>query len=114
MEERLNALGRVSAQEGEQVGNSREGLLAEVRDGVATVTLDRPAALNALNLAMLEGLAAWLDGWERDDRVRLVVLRGAGGKAFCAGGDIRELREMFVAGSGVHRHFFEVEYALDH
>ncbi|HEX4944190.1 MAG TPA: enoyl-CoA hydratase/isomerase family protein [Usitatibacteraceae bacterium] len=114
MEERLNAPGRVSAQEGGQVGNSREGLLAEVRDGVATVTLDRPAALNALNLAMLEGLAAWLDGWERDDRVRLVVLRGTGGKAFCAGGDIRELREMFVAGSGVHRHFFEVEYALDH
>ena len=89
-------------------------LLAEVRDGVATVTLNRPAALNALTLAMLEGLAAWLAAWENDDRVRLVVLRGAGDKAFCAGGDIRELRDMFVAGAGAHRHFFEVEYALDH
>ena len=89
-------------------------LLSEVRDGVATVTLNRPAALNALTLAMLEELAARLAGWENDDRVRLVVLRGAGGKAFCAGGDIRELRELFVAGAGAHSHFFEVEYSLDH
>jgi enoyl-CoA hydratase/carnithine racemase len=93
---------------------AREGLLAEVAGGVAWVTLNRPAALNALSLAMLEGLAHWLDGWERDESVRLVVLRGAGGKAFCAGGDIRELRELFVAGGDRHRHFFEVEYALDH
>jgi enoyl-CoA hydratase/carnithine racemase len=89
-------------------------LLAEVRHGVATVTLNRPAALNALTLAMLEGLTARLSDWERDDRVRLIVLRGAGDRAFCAGGDIRSLRDMFVAGSGAHRHFFEVEYALDH
>lgn len=89
-------------------------ILADVQDGVASVTLNRPAALNALTLAMLEGLAAWLDAWERDDRVRLVVLRGAGDKAFCAGGDIRALRETFVSGSGGHRHFFEVEYSLDH
>ncbi|MCW5593340.1 MAG: enoyl-CoA hydratase/isomerase family protein [Burkholderiales bacterium] len=93
---------------------AREGLLAQIRDGVAWVTLDRPAALNALSLAMLEGLAQWLDDWEQDDRVRLVALRGAGDKAFCAGGDIRELRSLFVGGSGRHRHFFEVEYSLDH
>lgn len=89
-------------------------LLTEVRNGVATVTLNRPAALNALTLAMLEGLTARLADWERDDRVRLVVLRGAGDKAFCAGGDIRSLRDMFIAGSGAHHHFFEVEYSLDH
>jgi enoyl-CoA hydratase/carnithine racemase len=106
MEERLK--------EREAPALSREGLLAEVRDGVAWVTLNRPAAHNALSLAMLEGLAQWLDDWERDDRVRLVVLRGAGGKAFCAGGDIRELRELFVSGGEVHRHFFEVEYSLDY
>ncbi len=81
---------------------------------MATVTLNRPAALNALTLAMLEGLASWLDAWEGDERVRVVALRGAGDKAFCAGGDIRELRDMFVAGSGRHDHFFEVEYGLDH
>ena len=106
MEERLSR--------GGQAVLAREGLLAEVSDGVAWVTLNRPAALNALSLAMLEGLAQWLDDWERDGHVRLVALRGAGGKAFCAGGDIRELRELFVAGGDRHRHFFEVEYALDH
>lgn len=89
-------------------------LLATIRNGVATVTLNRPAALNALTLAMLEGLAAWLAQWERDDRVRVVVLRGAGEKAFCAGGDIRELRDMYIEGAGTHAHFFEVEYSLDH
>ena len=98
MEERLSR--------GGQAVLAREGLLAEVSGGVAWVTLNRPAALNALSLAMLEGLAQWLDDWERDGRVRLVALRGAGGKAFCAGGDIRELRELFVAGGDRHRHFF--------
>lgn len=109
MEERLSPAGPAPGLEA--AGGQ---LHAAIRDGVATVTLNRPAAHNALTLAMLEGLAAWLDDWQRDDRVRLVVLRGAGDRAFCAGGDIRELREMFVSGGGAHRHFFEVEYALDH
>lgn len=80
MEERLRTGGAAVLE--------REGLLAQVRDGVAWVTLDRPAALNALSLAMLEGLANWLDEWEHDERVRLVALRGAGDKAFCAGADL--------------------------
>ncbi|MDH5264177.1 MAG: enoyl-CoA hydratase/isomerase family protein [Betaproteobacteria bacterium] len=98
----------------ERLSGAGGDLLADIRGGVATVTLNRPAALNALTLAMLEGLASWLDAWEGDPRVRVVALRGAGDKAFCAGGDIRELRDMFVAGSGRHDHFFEVEYGLDH
>jgi enoyl-CoA hydratase/carnithine racemase len=100
MEERLSAAG------GE--------IAAEVRAGVATVTLIRPAALNALTLGMLEGLTQWLDAWERDDRVRIIVLRGAGEKAFCAGGDLRALYESVRSGSTLNRNFFEVEYALDY
>ncbi len=100
MEERLTAAG------GE--------LLADLAEGVATVTLNRPAALNALTMGMIEGLAAWLDAWERDDRVRVVLLRGAGEKAFCAGGDIRALREDHLAGGDHSSRFFLVEYALDH
>lgn len=111
MEERLTA-GRESG--AIELTAAAGDLLATIRQGVATVTLSRPAALNALTLAMLEGLSAWLAQWERDDRVRLVVLRGAGGRAFCAGGDIRELREMYVEEVGTHDHFFEVEYSLDH
>jgi enoyl-CoA hydratase/carnithine racemase len=52
-------------------------LLAEVRAGVATVTLNRPAALNALSFGMLEGLAACLRKWELDENVSMVVLLGA-------------------------------------
>jgi enoyl-CoA hydratase/carnithine racemase len=100
MEERLTAAG------GE--------LLAHVRGKVATVTLNRPSSLNALSMGMLEGLAAWLHAWERDDRIGTVVLRGAGEKAFCAGGDIRALHASFVAGTQEHHAFFEAEYALDY
>jgi enoyl-CoA hydratase/carnithine racemase len=99
MEERLSAAGG--------------DLAAGIRAGVATVTLNRPSALNALSLDMLKGLAAWLDAWEKDERVSTVVLRGAGDKAFCAGGDIRALHDGFMSGSGMHHEFFEVEYALD-
>ena len=111
MEERLSA----GSEPGSIAFTASEGeILATIDRGVATVTLNRPASLNALTLGMLEALSAWLDEWERDERVRLVVLRGAGGKAFCAGGDIRELRALFVEGAGIHDHFFEVEYSLDH
>ncbi len=89
-------------------------LQVEVRNGVATVTLNRPEALNALTLGMLKDLSGRLDDWEKDDRVRMVVLRGAGEKAFCAGGDLRALYDSFKAGSGGQHEFFEVEYALDY
>jgi enoyl-CoA hydratase/carnithine racemase len=62
---------------------------------------------------MLESLRDWLDDWEDDERVRMVVLRGAGPKAFCAGGDIRALYQLLASGSTEHHRFFEVEYALD-
>jgi enoyl-CoA hydratase/carnithine racemase len=80
---------------------------------VATVTLNRPAAMNALTLGMIDGLAAWLDTWRTDERVRTIVLRGAGPKAFCAGGDVRNLYESIRGGSGMAGEFFAREYALD-
>lgn len=89
-------------------------LLASIHAGVATVILNRPAALNALTLPMVEGLGAWLDAWERDERVRLIVLRGAGDRAFCAGGDIRWLYESVRNHSDDHERFYATEYALDY
>ena len=88
-------------------------LLAHVRGGVATVTLNRPQALNALSFAMLRGLSEWLEAWRHDERVRTIVLRGAGGKAFCAGGDVREVHGMYARGED-HEAFFSFEYDLDH
>jgi len=89
-------------------------ILADIRRGVATVTLDRPAALNALTFGMLVALRDWLDLWEKDDSIRMVVLRGAGPKAFCAGGDIRALHGEMASGGNRHPEFFAVEYALDY
>jgi len=65
-------------------------LLCTVAAGVGTVTLNRPAKRNALNRALLDGLAASFERLEGDPAVRVVVLRGAG-PAFCAGMDLDDL-----------------------
>jgi len=58
---------------------------------IAVITLNRPDVLNAINAAMLDELEGALVGFRRDDGVRVVVLTGAGDKAFAAGADIAEL-----------------------
>ena len=67
-------------------------LLRSDADGVATLTLNRPRAYNALSNALLDALQAELDAIAGDTSVRVVVLAGAG-KAFCAGHDLKEMRE---------------------
>ena len=62
----------------------------DVDDGVATVTFDRPAVLNALTYAVYGQLRALLEGLGRDDAVKVVILTGAG-EAFCSGGDVNEI-----------------------
>src|ERR1700733_15522274 len=64
-----------------------EEVLYSVADGVATITLNRPERLNALNGAMYDGLIEAFDQTDRDDKVRAVVVTGAG-RAFCAGADL--------------------------
>ncbi|WP_405182619.1 enoyl-CoA hydratase-related protein [Nocardia sp. NBC_01377] len=68
----------------------RAPLLETLDSGVLTLTLNRPAARNALSLAMLDALGAALDRAADDERVRVVVLTGAG-RGFCAGGDVKTL-----------------------
>lgn len=65
-------------------------LLVRVEDGVATLTLNRPAALNALNAALRDALVATLRDMDGRDDVSVIVLTGAG-RAFCAGLDVKEL-----------------------
>jgi enoyl-CoA hydratase/carnithine racemase len=88
-------------------------VLFEVRNRVGYLTLNRPAGLNALTLPMVRTLHRQLQDWADDQGVVAVVLRGAGEKAFCAGGDIRSLYDSYQAGESLHRDFFEEEYALD-
>jgi enoyl-CoA hydratase/carnithine racemase len=61
---------------------------------VVTVTLNRPEQMNAMNTAMGEDLLACFDGLQRDRHARAVILTGAGDRAFCAGGDLKERNEM--------------------
>ncbi|MHB1021774.1 MAG: enoyl-CoA hydratase/isomerase family protein [Acidobacteriaceae bacterium] len=68
-----------------------ENLRCEVRGPVATVTLDRPKVLNALNVATIGELHAVFTALAADEAVRAILLTGAGEKAFAAGADINEL-----------------------
>lgn len=68
-------------------------LLTEVRDNVAILTVNRPEARNAINLEIADAMTAALDGLAKREDVRVVIITGAGGKAFVAGADIAQLRE---------------------
>ncbi|MBK5001448.1 enoyl-CoA hydratase/isomerase family protein [Pseudomonas sp. S31] len=93
--------------------SATDHVLAEVRNQIGHLTLNRPAGLNALTLDMVRSLRQHLDRWAADPQVRAVVLRGEGPKGFCAGGDIRSLHDSYKAGDGLHDTFFVEEYALD-
>lgn len=69
---------------------SYETLLYEKRDGVATITLNRPEARNAFNREMNRELLDALRDGDRDEEVRCFVLTGAGDRAFCAGQDLKD------------------------
>src|SRR5271169_1615335 len=83
--------------------------------GLATLTINRPRALNALTLENYRRFAPALVAWAEDPSVHAVVVRGAGGRAFCAGGDVRAVYE---AGRGISGDpdltavFFREEYQL--
>lgn len=88
-------------------------VLAEVRNHVGHLYLNRSSGLNALTLEMVRGLQHYLNAWAADSAIVAVVLRSSSEKAFCAGGDIRFLYDSFKSGDGQHMVFFEEEYALD-
>lgn len=85
---------------------SYENLLVERSDAIATVTVNRPKVMNALNHATLSELARAFDELEADPAVRLVLVTGAGEKAFVAGADINELKAMQSAMEAKNLAFF--------
>ena len=85
----------------------------EVRGRAGVITLDRPKALNALTLPMVDAMAAQLADWATDSAVAHVVLTSASEKAFCAGGDIRRIHDMGRAGEPGLTDFFRDEYRLN-
>lgn len=91
-----------------------EPVITRVRAGTAVIELDRPRALNALDLTMVRLMTRALEEWREDDAVRAVVVRSTSPKAFCAGGDIRAVREAGMRGDDTAvRAYFSAEYGLD-
>ena len=85
-----------------------------VEGGIAFGTLSRPKALNALTLDMIRAYYARLVGWAKDPAIRAVVIEGEGGKAFCAGGDVRAVYDSVkTTPSDLNRVFFAEEYQLN-
>lgn len=81
---------------------------------IGRLTINRPKALNAIDHGMMRSLHVALDAWRSDPGVKAVVIEGAGGRAFCAGGDIRQVRDMALAGQYADvEAFFADEYALN-
>ncbi len=79
-----------------QLDTGTEDLLAEVEDGIAVLTMNRPDRRNAMSEAMMAAMERVLANVEVDDAVGCVVLTGAGG-AFCAGGDVKAMAERSAA-----------------
>ncbi len=71
---------------------SEEEVLYEVNEGIAKITINRPSKYNALNISVVESLREKFKQAEEDDSIRVVILTGAGEKAFAAGADITEFK----------------------
>jgi enoyl-CoA hydratase len=80
---------------------SEPELLYERRGRTAIVTFNRPQARNAMTFAMYEGLVERCDEVDSDDEVRVLVLRGAGGRAFVSGTDIRQFLDFEAGDAGI-------------
>jgi enoyl-CoA hydratase len=89
-------------------------VLASASGGIGRLTLNRPRTLNALDRGMVDAIATALTAWADDPAVRLVTIEGAGGRAFCAGGDVRAVRALVQAGRMEEiEAFFVAEYAVN-
>ena len=89
-------------------------VLTERVGRIGRITLNRPRTLNALDLGMIHSIALALNTWRDDPAVHAVVIDAAGDRAFCAGGDVRFVRDAVLAGrpDDVDAFFVE-EYALN-
>ena len=93
-------------------------VLTEIIGHVGFISLNRPAALNALSLGMIRSITQTLSIWQLDDAIQAVAMRGVSKAgpfgAFCAGGDIRFFHQAALAGDPALEDFFTEEYALNH
>jgi enoyl-CoA hydratase/carnithine racemase len=89
-------------------------VLHDQRGQLAVVTLNRPKALNSLTTRMVESILSLLRHWESSDIVAAVLVKGAGGKAFCAGGDVKAIAQLGRSGdTSAAQRFFRSEYRMN-
>eukprot|EP00127_Corallochytrium_limacisporum_P002616 Clim_evm52s134 gene=Clim_evmTU52s134 len=91
-----------------------DDVLVEQVDSAGIITMNRPKALNSLNMSMINKMQPAYTKFEEDDNINVVVLKGVG-KGFCAGGDVRHLAEAGLAGDlEPSNTFYRTEYQLDY
>ncbi|MGV3103967.1 enoyl-CoA hydratase/isomerase family protein [Rothia sp. 32237D007AR] len=90
-----------------------QSVLTEKRGTLGVVTLNRPRAVNALNYEMTQLLNAALDNFEQDPEITAVLLRGAGERGLCAGGDVVAIYKATADEPAAGEEFFGVEYTMN-
>ena len=88
-------------------------LLIDTDDGVGTITINRPQRRNALTLAMWKSFPSIIAHLDRNDDVKVIVIRGGGDKAFSAGGDITEFLELASSPENAKAEYPIVQAALE-
>ena len=90
-------------------------LFSSNQNGLAEITLNRPKAINSLTYDMLEPLKEKLIEWEKNPEIKVIILKGAGEKGFCAGGDMKTLYDAGQNGDAIKKgdQFFNLEYEVD-
>uniref|UniRef100_A0A8C6WML8 3-hydroxyisobutyryl-CoA hydrolase n=1 Tax=Neogobius melanostomus TaxID=47308 RepID=A0A8C6WML8_9GOBI len=112
---RLRSLCRLQRIQSHMMSSQPEPEVLLQRVGRAgVITMNRPKVLNALNLSMIRQIYPQLKKWEADGDTDLVIIKAVGGKAFCAGGDIRAVTEAGKVGDPLSEDFFREEYILNH
>jgi enoyl-CoA hydratase len=89
-------------------------LIVGVEGRCGVIALNRPEAINALSLEMIEGITDQLSAWQADGRIRAVLFEGRGPKGFSSGGDVRHARERVLAGDAAGAEaYFAAEYRMN-
>ncbi|KAF6738704.1 3-hydroxyisobutyryl-CoA hydrolase, mitochondrial [Oryzias melastigma] len=111
---RLKSIHRLQRIQAQMMSSHTEPeVLLEKVGRAGVITMNRPKVLNALNLTMIRQMLPQLKKWENDTETDIVIIKGAGGKAFCAGGDIRAVTEAGKVGDSLAQDFFREEYTLN-
>ena len=88
-------------------------IIFEDKSGLGIITLNRPEVLNALSIEMCIALDNKLTVWEKDNSIQAIIIKSSGGKAFCAGGDVRAIVEQGYKNNFAGKLFFAAEYKMN-